>query len=1078
MLGDGIRRNIATVSKEERDRLRDAILALQTQLYGDGVSYWFKQDEIHDSTHVHVCPAFLPWHREMINRFEAMLQAIDPQVSLHYWDWTTDPQALTDIDGNPLNLFTPDFMGNAIGPANAAIEMGDPWKTAGFYGGPGPYRDVTGNPADPPQLVNRRVGAGPGLITPAQETALLNSLDFVAFDQAMEFGGLHDQAHAYIGGTLGNAHTSFRDPFVFLLHSNVDRLFAMWQRQPGHPERLDPAQIYKAQSAGHNGYQNTKGGDRSTIDPAGTPLGGDNDVHSLHPWWGILSPEEPWAGGMAAQTAATGIILNAASVRPWAPPENLQVFKDSRDPSIVVPPSYDTVPHSSYIIVNRDTFSNSEVTVKGNPATFPNAFSVVYEGFVPRELGATSTPLPNPPPNLPSFVFTGAGNVTAINPTASYEAPGGGLDTPQRIMIQYDLQFANANDFPMISGGENFVNMQASLSYNVDTGTGGTVVPQVSIASTELVLVNQPNPYMVDTEQGDPSPYWLSVDTRVFQRRTTDPPLAGVTQGDMDVDSNAPFTFIQGVASAFTSLPNDLSHPFHTVLSEDETASQLELAQKVSGQRVYNYAVIKVRYLAPVGVPATNVSVFLRVFSTAVSALGYDATSGPTGNYRRTNNNNALSVPLLGIENDSHGQPETGSIPFFASPRVDTSVVDMTTQPPDSTNIQTIVGTGSETVAYFGVWLDVNLAPGDPHFRQFPLSPSGVSGWPNGPFSGTLQSLQQLMLGTHHCMVAEIFFWPPGTPGDPIPHAASPASSDRLAQRNLVLVKSGNPGYPATHTVQHTFMVKPSLINFDQPGPVVTQATLTAAATPAKHAKRGNRAAGTPTATAIITPRFRRQDELIIRWNNVPRTSEAMFYMPEIDVDEILTLSALRQHPTVLEKVDAHTLRCRLSDVTFIPLPTRKGTIAGLMSLTLPPGVRVGQVYKFTVEQYSGQTLKTQGSFQMTIPVRPDPEILPEEIRKLSVMRYIQQAIPKSSRWSGIFVRYLDQIAARVRGFGGDPDTVKPSPDGGEGAAPVCPPPHPKEVCPPDLFCLNIPWNECDIEGELDVKLRFRRKCK
>src|SRR5205807_5126869 len=49
-----------------------------------------------------------------------------------------------------------------------------------------------------------------------------------------------------------------------------------------------------------------------------------------------------------------------------------------------------------------------------------------------------------------------------------------------------------------------------------------------------------------------------------------------------------------------------------------------------------------------------------------------------------------------------------------------------------------------------------------------------------------------------------------------------------------------------------------------------------------------------------------------------------------------------------------------LSDVTFIPLPTRKGTIAGLMSLTLPPGVRVGQVYKFTVEQYSGQTLKTR----------------------------------------------------------------------------------------------------------------------
>ncbi len=32
-LGDGIRRNIATVTKEERDRLRDAILALQAKLF-------------------------------------------------------------------------------------------------------------------------------------------------------------------------------------------------------------------------------------------------------------------------------------------------------------------------------------------------------------------------------------------------------------------------------------------------------------------------------------------------------------------------------------------------------------------------------------------------------------------------------------------------------------------------------------------------------------------------------------------------------------------------------------------------------------------------------------------------------------------------------------------------------------------------------------------------------------------------------------------------------------------------------------------------------------------------------------
>lgn len=115
-------------------------------------------------------------------------------------------------------------------------------------------------------------------------------------------------------------------------------------------------------------------------------------------------------------------------------------------------------------------------------------------------------------------------------------------------------------------------------------------------------------------------------------------------------------------------------------------------------------------------------------------------------------------------------------------------------------------------------------------------------------------------------------------------------------------------------------------------------------------------------------------------------------------MDEILALSALRQHLTVLKKVDAHTLRCHLADVTYIPLPARKGTLAGLMSLILPQGIRTGQAYKLSVEQYSGYTHKTLRAFQMTIPVRPDPEILPEEIRKLSVMRYIQQATPTGSR--------------------------------------------------------------------------------
>jgi hypothetical protein len=100
---DTFRRNIASASKEERDRFRDAIIALNTSCVypgtrdekpPGGVTCWFKQDEIHAGSHVHNGPAFLPWHRELLNRFEVLLRQMDPFVSLYYWDWTTDPQVI------------------------------------------------------------------------------------------------------------------------------------------------------------------------------------------------------------------------------------------------------------------------------------------------------------------------------------------------------------------------------------------------------------------------------------------------------------------------------------------------------------------------------------------------------------------------------------------------------------------------------------------------------------------------------------------------------------------------------------------------------------------------------------------------------------------------------------------------------------------------------------------------------------------------------------------------------------------------------------------------------------------------
>jgi hypothetical protein len=83
----------------------------------------------------HNGPEFLPWHRELVNRLEAMMRDINPDLSLHYWDWRQDPRRIPNAnlgDGKTgeLNLFTSDFMGYG-GQSSDAI--GEPWLGAGYY---------------------------------------------------------------------------------------------------------------------------------------------------------------------------------------------------------------------------------------------------------------------------------------------------------------------------------------------------------------------------------------------------------------------------------------------------------------------------------------------------------------------------------------------------------------------------------------------------------------------------------------------------------------------------------------------------------------------------------------------------------------------------------------------------------------------------------------------------------------------------------------------------------------------------------------------------------------------------------
>ena len=57
----------------------------------------------------------------------------------------------------------------------------------------------------------------------------------------------HDQSHNHIGGnSMCCPKHSAQDPFFFMLHGEVDRLWAQWQRNPSDLLRLDPTQTYGA----------------------------------------------------------------------------------------------------------------------------------------------------------------------------------------------------------------------------------------------------------------------------------------------------------------------------------------------------------------------------------------------------------------------------------------------------------------------------------------------------------------------------------------------------------------------------------------------------------------------------------------------------------------------------------------------------------------------------------------------------------------------------------------------------------------------------------------------------------------
>ena len=141
-----VRKNAAAASQTERDAYIAALRKIATDPAFSwaslgGVSYWRTQQEIHrfGPMYRHGFPnmagtdwipsvAFLPWHREFINRYEGLLQEYDPTVKLLYWQWTNRPVPpfTGALSAPPFLDYSDNFMGNFGVGAAAAAPIGAP----------------------------------------------------------------------------------------------------------------------------------------------------------------------------------------------------------------------------------------------------------------------------------------------------------------------------------------------------------------------------------------------------------------------------------------------------------------------------------------------------------------------------------------------------------------------------------------------------------------------------------------------------------------------------------------------------------------------------------------------------------------------------------------------------------------------------------------------------------------------------------------------------------------------------------------------------------------------------------------
>lgn len=247
------RKNVKNLSPGEKKKFVSAVLALKSQ---NSVIHPGTQSRYDDFVEVHlnammVTPGwahddsvFFPWHRELLYQFEKLLQAVDPDVTIPYWDWTRDQSSATsgfpfkhdligvdgtDADGDrvkrdpaapPVDATHPYIYPFDPEAWSSTVAVTDPADTLNYF------QRQFGERFDAPGLPqNDVVVTGTGTTFRA---AIDGAINFVTHRTRSE--DLHNLVHRWVGGNMLRM-TSPNDPVFFMHHASIDRMWSIWQRK-------------------------------------------------------------------------------------------------------------------------------------------------------------------------------------------------------------------------------------------------------------------------------------------------------------------------------------------------------------------------------------------------------------------------------------------------------------------------------------------------------------------------------------------------------------------------------------------------------------------------------------------------------------------------------------------------------------------------------------------------------------------------------------------------------------------------------------------------------------------------------